>query len=263
MRLYHLVMSELGRVLIADDEVDFLSATATFLRAHGYYCDCAQDAHVAMQKLHDEQYDLLISDIEMPGNDNLALIRSVPQLAEGLPIILATGRPSIETATQSFQFSVVGYLVKPIHPDALLDLVGKSVERYRAYRTIANSRRRLQNTSADLERLEMFLRAQPGNTATPWSAFPAMTLQSILDSLRDLKNYTEVITRQKTANQESSAPLIQAVQETIAILEKTKTAFKSKDLGELRRRLENLMHQNSPESQNAAKVIPRITDNPM
>jgi CheY-like chemotaxis protein len=256
-------MTELGRILIADDESDFLSATAMFLRSRGFHCDCAPDATEAMRKLQEQDYDLLISDIEMPGNENLALIRTVPQLVEGLPIILVTGRPSIETASQSFQFSVVAYLVKPIQPEALLDTASKSVERYRAYRAITNSRRRLQNTSAELERLEMFLRAQPGNSSTPWSAFPAMTLQSILDSLRDLKDYTEVITRQKAAHQEGSVPLIQAVQETIAILEKTKSSFKSKDLGDLRRRLENLMNQNSQIPQNSAKLNLRNTDSLM
>jgi CheY-like chemotaxis protein len=254
-------MSELGRILIADDEPDFLSATAAFLRAHGYYCDGAEDASVALQKLQENSYDVLISDIEMPGNQNLALIRSVPQVVEGLPIILATGQPSIETAAQSFQFSVVANLVKPIQPDSLLEVVSKSVERYRTYRTIANSRRRLQKATADLEQLEALLRSQPGNAQEPWSAFPAITLQSILDSLRDLRDYTELITRHKAAHQDGALPLIQAVQETIAILEKTKTAFKSKDLGELRRRLENLIQQSSPEWQSTAKVKARNTDN--
>lgn len=238
-------MSIAGRILLADDEVDFLSATSAFLRSRGYVCDCVQDAVVAAQKLRGQEYDLLISDIEMPGNENLALIRSVPQLVEGLPIILATGRPSVETASQSFQLSVVAYLVKPIHPDALLDVVARAVERYRAFRAISKSRHHLQDTMADLERLESYMRIQSGNATPPWSAFPAMALQSILDSLKDLQNYTEVIAEQKTVNKESSAPLICAVQETIAILEKTKTAFKSKDLGDLRRRLETLIQQNS------------------
>lgn len=253
-------MSELGRILIADDEADFLAATAGFLRSNGYVCECVLDANLAAQKLRENEYDLLISDIEMPGNEDLALIRTVPQMVEGMPIILATGRPSIETATQSFQLSVVAYLVKPVQPEALLDLVARSIERYRAFRTIANSRRRLQTTSADLEQLEVFMRAQAGSSTPPWSAFPAMTLQSILDSLRDLQNYTEVITRQKASHQEASAPLICAVQETIAILEKTKNAFKSKDLGELRRRLETLMQQSLKETPPSGKVSSQAVD---
>ena len=58
----------LGRILIADDEQTFLEAVADYLEDEGYECDCAPDGTTAAEKLQQNQYDVLISDIRMPGN---------------------------------------------------------------------------------------------------------------------------------------------------------------------------------------------------
>ena len=94
-------MSELGRILIADDEETFLMSTADLLRNEGFECDCAPDATSAAQMLRSGDHDLLIADIKMPGNFELEFIRDLPQIAEGLPVILVTGYPTLDTAIQS------------------------------------------------------------------------------------------------------------------------------------------------------------------
>ena len=64
-------MTELGRILFADDEETFLQASCDLLRREGYACDGVPDASAAMQKLAAKKYDLLIADIKMPGNAEL------------------------------------------------------------------------------------------------------------------------------------------------------------------------------------------------
>ena len=192
--------------------------------------------------LRENEYDLLISDIEMPGNQDLVLIRDVPQLVEGLPIILVTGHPTIETATQCFQLSVVAYLIKPFESHALLEAVAQAVERYQAYRVVCGHRRRLQASCEDLERVESLMRARAGTAdGMPWSAFPSMTLHEIVESLHELENYVAITTPHSLPN---PAALVLAIRETIAVLEKTKGSFKSKELADLRRRLESVVKQN-------------------
>jgi CheY-like chemotaxis protein len=100
--------------LIADDEETFLLSTADLLRREGYHCDCAPDGKRAAEMLGKGEYDLLIADIKMPGNGNLELVREMPRLAEGLPVILVTGYPSLKTAMESFQLPVAAYLPKPV-----------------------------------------------------------------------------------------------------------------------------------------------------
>jgi len=105
---------EMGNILIADDEETFLLSTADLLRREGYHCDCAPDGKRAAEMLGKGEYDLLIADIKMPGNGNLELVREMPRLAEGLPVILVTGYPSLKTAMESFQLPVAAYLPKPV-----------------------------------------------------------------------------------------------------------------------------------------------------
>lgn len=74
-------MRELGRILIADDEVGFAEVTADLLREEGYVCDCAADAFAARRLLTGHCYDLLVADIKMPGNEELEFIGILPALA--------------------------------------------------------------------------------------------------------------------------------------------------------------------------------------
>ena len=62
-------MTTNNSILIADDEQVFLDTTAELLGFRGYQCDCAKDAAEAIAFLQKKRYDLLISDIKMPGKD--------------------------------------------------------------------------------------------------------------------------------------------------------------------------------------------------
>jgi len=120
-------MVEPRRILIADDEESFLYSTADILRREGYECSCASDARAAMEMLKEESYDLLIADIKMQGNSDLEFIKNLPQIAEGLPVILVTGYPSLNSAIESIQLPVVAYLVKPFELNDLLVRVKDAV----------------------------------------------------------------------------------------------------------------------------------------
>jgi len=77
-------------------------------------------------------FDLLITDLEMPGNHDLELVRRVSKLAAGLPVILLTAHPTMESAVQSACLPIVKYVVKPPNLDDLRVLVRKSIRRYRS-----------------------------------------------------------------------------------------------------------------------------------
>ncbi|HRP08038.1 MAG TPA: response regulator, partial [Gemmatimonadales bacterium] len=66
-------MSNKGRILLADDEPVFAEATADLLRREGYDVDTVGDALAAIAAVEVTSYDLVISDLEMPGNDDMAL----------------------------------------------------------------------------------------------------------------------------------------------------------------------------------------------
>ena len=117
-----------NRILIADDNETFLLATADLLRREGYECYYAPDATTVIDTLKSVKFDLLISDINMPGNTGLELIKKLREVAAGLPVILITGSPFPDTQIQSLKPPVTACLNKPLDLEALLMHVRSSIK---------------------------------------------------------------------------------------------------------------------------------------
>jgi DNA-binding NtrC family response regulator len=143
-----ILMDSRGQLLIADDEEIFLLSTADLLRQEGFAVDCAKDAHEAARLLREFRYDVLISDIRMPGNPELALLQEIPEPNAGLPVILVTGYPSAPTAIQAIHLSVLAYLVKPLDFADLLYRVEEGVRLRRIQQAVVSSSKRIQDWSA-------------------------------------------------------------------------------------------------------------------
>lgn len=238
-----------GRILIADDEELFVLAMSDLLRGEGFECDGVQDAEHALSLLERNQYDVFISDIRMPGNPNLELIQRLPEVAQGLPVILVTGYPSMHSAIQSVRLPVVAYLVKPVDAQELLAHVRTHAANAQAYRIVRGAQSRLKDCYEDLERIETVMR-HPVNhgSAAPIDGFLTLTLRNVVDSLGELHRLVESVihghgdpTAEIFPNYPHPNHLLAALVETIIVLEKTKGAFKSKDLGLLRKKLEGLV----------------------
>jgi len=242
-------MGQLGRILIADDEETFLFSTADLLRKERYECDCVTDAFMAAEKLKISEYDLLIADIKMNGNAKLELIRNLPKMLEYIPVILVTGYPSLKSAIESIHLPVEAYLVKPIDFYELLAQVRNSIKRYQFFKTVRNFQKRLRQWSEELRALELVEdTSHHGGTSTSLEAFLSLTLQNIFGSLSDLTHFTKCFSFGMPEHGECHllncprlAGIKEALMEAADILEKTKRAFKSKELGHLRGMVEGLI----------------------
>ncbi len=117
------------KILIADDDETFLLATTDLLRREGYECYYAPDAKTVIETLKSVKFDLLISDINMPGNNELELIKELPEIAEGLPVILITGSLYSDAQIQSLKPPVTACLSKPLDFEELLMHVRSSIGR--------------------------------------------------------------------------------------------------------------------------------------
>ena len=242
-------MEELGRILVADDEEVFLSSTADLLRREGYYCDCVPDGPSAALKLRENRYDLLVADIKMPGNPDLELVKEVKEKNHGLQVILVTGYPSMGSAIESIGLPVVAYLVKPIDFDELITQVNAAVERSKVYQALENTQNHLQEWNEKLNRMRLVLKDNPADVGlVPVESFVTVTLHNIVLSLASLKNVTEALARLTDdhdvchlLNCPRMNTLMGVLKETVATLKKTKSSFKSKELGELRQRLEAIL----------------------
>ncbi|MFH5804706.1 sigma-54-dependent transcriptional regulator [Alienimonas sp. DA493] len=117
-----------SRILIADDEPLFRTTTAKLLEQAGYDCECVADADAAMAKLRAEPFDLVLSDLNMPGNFKLELLRDQHENRRGVPIVVVTGVPSLPTAIDSIRLGIADYLLKPVKLDDLLVSVKRALD---------------------------------------------------------------------------------------------------------------------------------------
>lgn len=116
------------RILVADDEPLYLRTTGELLRKNGYECVCVPDANLAMQALQREDFDLVLSDLNMPGNLKLELLHDHNRLRKHVPIIVVTGVPSLPTAIESIRLGIADYLMTPVKFEDLLRSVQHAIE---------------------------------------------------------------------------------------------------------------------------------------
>jgi len=237
-----------ARILMADDEEIFLLATADLLRMEGFLVDTARDGFEAADFLRENTYDLLISDILMPGNQDLDFIRLAAELSPDLQVILVTGYPSVGTAVQAIHLPVAAYLTKPIILAEFLEHIRRAVSSVRTQRAMGRSKERLTGWLEDLDRIQEAVRSAPKAPNRQASReVLSLALSNIAGVLLDMKALFEM-TLEQDASPElctiQSCPRLGeyglAVKDTIDVLERTRTAFKSKELGQLRERLESL-----------------------
>ncbi|MBC8089738.1 MAG: response regulator [Phycisphaerae bacterium] len=238
-------MTSAGHILLADDEPTFLNSTADLLRAEGYTCETVADGDSAIAAVSSNQFDLLITDLEMPGNSDLELVKQVAAQSGGLPVIILTGYPSVRSAVACIELPVAAYLTKPVSFPALLERVVASVQRFRSWQGMQRVEERLRTWQNDFEHLS---RASVNSAAPSPDVFLSLTLRNVMGSLTDLDHMTRAINNRPVGetpcqlmNCPRGAQLQSAVTETIRVLEETKGAFKSQTLGELRRNLELLL----------------------
>ena len=101
------------RVLVVDDEEAVLTLfRKTFERAQ-YDVDTAGDGAAAIECLRANAYDLLVTDLQMPGVGGLSVIREARRLVSGLPVVIVTGRSTEASAIEAVNLGVSAYLTKP------------------------------------------------------------------------------------------------------------------------------------------------------
>ncbi len=172
------------RILVADDEPLYLRTTCELLSKAGFQCVGVSDAHQALQRLRDERFDLVLSDLNMPGNLKYELLREHTQLRRQVPIVVVTGVPSLPSAIESIRLGIADYLLKPVAFEDLLQTVKRVLQQTQQRQAAREQARAAGQTSASGEPISASGTASNANTLT---APPALLgdCRSICE-LRDL-----------------------------------------------------------------------------
>jgi EAL domain-containing protein (putative c-di-GMP-specific phosphodiesterase class I)/ActR/RegA family two-component response regulator len=109
-----------GRALVVDDDASLRSAYVRILAAAGLAVDACESAEEVVERLRNgERYQVIVTDLVMPGTDGIALLQLVRQFDVEVPVIILTGRPSMDSTIAAIEHQVFKYLLKPVTPLAL------------------------------------------------------------------------------------------------------------------------------------------------
>jgi excisionase family DNA binding protein len=115
------------RVLVADDEASVRDLLSKTLALAEYEVDVVPDGRSAVDRLRVLPYDLLITDLKMPGVDGLSVIREARSLKADIPIIIITGFSTEASAIEAVNLGVSGYLTKPFRIPRVLSVAARAL----------------------------------------------------------------------------------------------------------------------------------------
>jgi DNA-binding response OmpR family regulator len=114
-------------VLVVDDEETIRELLLKTLALADYEVDLAPDGRTALERMRMIQYDLLITDLRMPGVDGLTVIREARRLKADIAVIIVTGYSSEASAIEAINLGVQGYLTKPFRVPRVLAAAAKAL----------------------------------------------------------------------------------------------------------------------------------------
>jgi len=121
------VTSARPRILVVDDEASIRDLLSKTLAMSDYDVDVAADGRTAIDRMRLANYDLLITDVRMPGMDGLSVIREARRYKASLPVIVITGFSTESTAIEALNLGVAGYLTKPFQRRHVLSKVARAL----------------------------------------------------------------------------------------------------------------------------------------
>ena len=128
----------LGRVLVVDDEADLRKSVRLILTKAGYDVVEAEDGEKAIEAIRSGDnplmLDTVICDLVMPKVNGVEAIAYFRSQFKGVPILVLTGHPNIENASELYKQGVVDYLAKPIDPEKLVTVVEKAVKQHELFK---------------------------------------------------------------------------------------------------------------------------------
>src|SRR5262245_8288846 len=117
-----------GRLLIVDDEVELTSALCETLAEKGFQTVGATSGAEGLLALQKQDFDLLLSDLMMPGMDGIELLRKAMEIDVELVAIIMTGQGTIPTAVEAMRAGAFDYVLKPFNLQAMLPILDRAMQ---------------------------------------------------------------------------------------------------------------------------------------
>lgn len=129
-------MSKQPKILIVDDSRELSDIICEYMEANGYKADTTTESLDALRLISANGYDLVVSDIHMPGMDGLELMAQIKARYPGLPVVLITGYSVSEARKIAMEKGADDFIGKPFHMKEIFDVVTRVLNHQKAGITI-------------------------------------------------------------------------------------------------------------------------------
>ncbi|QJR79828.1 sigma 54-interacting transcriptional regulator [Alteromonas pelagimontana] len=120
------------QLLLVDDDKSLLRLLTIRLEGEGYRVTAVEDGQAALRKIRSDDFDVVLSDLRMPGLDGLSLFEEIMGIRKDIPVILMTAHGTIADAVAATQRGVFGFLPKPVDHEELRSLLKKALSQSQA-----------------------------------------------------------------------------------------------------------------------------------
>jgi PAS domain S-box-containing protein len=117
-----------NKILIIEDEEILRFTFQSFLSKEGYEVITAEDYGSALKVISESDFDMIIADIILGGNTGIDILKKVKESGMNCPVIMITGQPSIETASEAVRLGAFDYLSKPVDKHALIKIAKQALK---------------------------------------------------------------------------------------------------------------------------------------
>lgn len=129
------------KILLIDDSLEILERLSEFLIAEGFEVDTASDGDLAVQKIENKFYDIILTDLKMPGTDGIGVLKYVIDHSPESICIILTGFGTIRNAVEAIKMGAFDYLTKPVKMEEILLTLQRALE----YRNLKRENFRLRS----------------------------------------------------------------------------------------------------------------------
>lgn len=118
-----------AKILIIDDEENIRKMLARALEAENYQVETALNGEDGLEKLKENDFDLILLDLKLPGMDGIEILEAMRKQDILVPVLIVTGYGSVESAVQVMKLGAIDYLQKPFKPQDIRDQVSSILKR--------------------------------------------------------------------------------------------------------------------------------------
>ena len=117
------------RILVVDDEMIVCESCQRILQEDSYEVECVSSGKEAIEKMKANPFDIVITDLKMPGVDGMEVLKSIREDYPDTVVIMITGFSTVETAVEAMKLGAFDYIPKPFTPDEVSIVVKKAIEK--------------------------------------------------------------------------------------------------------------------------------------